>query len=119
MARPASRYAEPEFSRPALAPGLLAAIVLMATVALFGSDWFLYVRFAVCILVAVMAVFVIQARRYAWLVVLVPVIVAWNPVWPFPIGGTGWFVAQLLVPIALVAVGVLVKVPRTEGRQAR
>lgn len=119
MARPSGRYAEPEFTRPALAPALLAAIALLAGVALMGSDWFLFVRFAVSILAAIVAVFAFQAHRRLWLVVLVPVIVAWNPVWLIPMGGVGWFIAHLVVPIALVAAGVLIKVPRPEQVQRR
>jgi hypothetical protein len=111
--------AKPAFTRPALAPGILAAIVLMAGVAFLDSSWFIIVHFVVTILAAIMAWFAIQGRKWWWLVALVPIIVVWNPVVPLGFEGPGWFSAQLIAPILLVAAGVLITVPTQESDRTR
>lgn len=114
------KTAEPTFTRPALAPGILAAIVLMAGVAFMDNSWFIAVHFAVTILAVIIAWFAIQARQYLWLIVLVPIIVLWNPVFPLPLSGDGWFAAQLIAAIPFVAAGVMIRVPvPAEDRQRR
>ena len=115
----AATPAKPAFTRPALAPGILAAIVLMAGVAFLDSSWFIVVHFAVTILTAVMAWFAIQGRKWWWLVVLVPIIVLWNPVVPLGLEGQGWFSAQLIAPIFLVAAGVMISVPTEDAERTR
>jgi hypothetical protein len=109
MAKTVQR-AEPTFSRPALAPGILAAIVLMAGVAFMDSSWFIVVHFVVTILAVIIGWFALQAKQYWWLVVLVPIVVLWNPVLPLPLSGDGWFAAQLLAAIPFVAAGVIIRV---------
>lgn len=114
-----SRYPGRGFTRPALAPALIAAVVLMAGAALISSHWFLYIRFAVAILAAIMAVFAVQGKKYVWLIVVIPVVIAWNPIVPFPVGGTGWLIAHLVAPIALVVAGVKITVPSGETSKGR
>src|SRR5690554_3351736 len=63
--------------RPALAPALLAALVLFGGLALLDSDAYLYIRFGVCILAMIVAVMAVQARRPWWIIGLAPVIVVW------------------------------------------
>lgn len=109
--RDRGRYAEPEFMRPALAPGILAAIVLLAGAALVENSWFVVVHYAVSILSVIVAYFAVQAKRYWWLAAFVPIAVLWNPVFVLPLSGPGWFSAQLIAPIVFVAAGVLIKVP--------
>jgi hypothetical protein len=111
--------AKPTFTRPALAPGILAAIVLMAGVAFLDSSWFIVVHFVVTIPTAIIAWFAVQARQWWWLVVLVPIILLWNPVVPLGFEGPGWFSAQLIAPIFLVAAGILIKVPTADVERAR
>ncbi|WP_245762480.1 DUF6804 family protein [Mycetocola miduiensis] len=109
----------PNFTRPALAPGILAAIVLFVGVALIDSSWFIVVRFVVAILAVIVAWFAIAGRRWWWLVVLVPIVVLWNPVFPLGLTGTGWMSAQLIAPIFLVAAGIMITVPRSEAPERR
>lgn len=109
--------AVPDFTRPALAPGILAAIVLFVGVALIDNSWFIAVRFVVAILAVIVAWFAIQARMWWWLIVLVPIIVLWNPVLPLGLSGAGWMSAQLIAPIFLVAAGVMIRVPTGEARR--
>ena len=116
----AATPAKPEFTRPALAPAILAAIVLMAGVAFLDNSWFIVVHFVVTILTAVIAWFAIQAQKWWWLLALVPIIVLWNPVFPLGLSGPCWFSAQLIAPIFLVAAGVMITVPTAEAeRRAR
>lgn len=114
MAKAAQKRAVPDFTRPALAPGILAAIVLFVGVALIDSSLFFIVRFVVAILAVIIAWFAIQARAWWWLIVLVPIIVLWNPVFPLGLSGTGWMSAQLIAPIFFVAAGIMITVPRAE-----
>ena len=116
----AVQKAEPTFSRPALAPGILAAIVLMAGVAFMDNSWFIAVHFVVTILAVIIGWFAVQAKQYLWLIVLVPIIVLWNPVFPLPLSGDGWFAAQLIAAIPFVAAGVMIRVPvAAEDRHRR
>ena len=103
--------AEPTFTRAALAPGLLGAIVLLAGLALLDSDGFIIIRFAVSILALIICVFVIQARSWYWLIGLVPMAVLWNPVVIFNLSGQGWVSMQFIAAIIFVFVGLRTKVP--------
>lgn len=115
----AATPAKPAFTRPALAPAILAAIVLFVGVALIDSTWFIVVHYLVAILAVIVAWFAIQARMWWWLVLLVPIVVLWNPVIPLGLSGIGWMSAQLIAPIIFVAAGVMITVPTDEAERAR
>ncbi len=105
----------PNFTRPALAPGILAALVLFVGLALLESDGFLFIRFGVCILAAIVAVFAWQARAWWWLIGLVPIVVIWNPAWVIELSGQGWVAIQYAAALVLIAAGVFIKVPRDQS----
>ena len=107
--------ATPTFTRPALAPGILAALVLFGGLALLDSDAYLFIRFGVCILTVIVAVFAWQAQAWWWLIGLVPIAVVWNPAWVIELGGQGWVALQFVAALVLIASGVLIKVPRTDA----
>ena len=92
--------------RRALAPAVLAAIVLLAGLALLGSDGFVWIRYAVAILSLIAAVFVLQARQWPWLPGPVVIAVLWNPAFPFPFAGKAWALGQLVAAAVLVVTGV-------------
>lgn len=108
---PANRQPRAAFTRPALAPGILGALVLFVGFALLDSDSYLFIRFGVCILAAIVAVFVWQARAWWWLLGLVPIIVVWNPAWVVELSGQWWVASNYVAALVLIASGVLVKVP--------
>lgn len=103
----------PAFTRPALAPGLLAAVVLAAGSFLLASEAHYWVLVVTAVLASIMAVFAVQARMWWALALLVVVVVLWNPVWPLTLSGQGWVAAQYLGALGLIVIGVLVKVPRS------
>ena len=107
---------QPAFSRAALAPGLLGAIVLLAGLALVSSDWYLYVRYAVSILALILCVFAGQARLWWWLAGLIPVAVVWNPVWPLPLGDLVLQGLAIAGAIVFVAAAVTIKIPADTRR---
>lgn len=109
--RPASRYGDPGWRRLALAPGLIAAVVLFVGIALIGQDAFVYVSWGVAVLALIVMVFAIQARQWWWLPVFAAVAVLWNPVLPFGFDGGLWLGAQYLAIAAFIAAGILIKVP--------
>jgi hypothetical protein len=114
-----SRYpAQPQFSRSALAPGLLGGIVLLAGLALIGNSWETAVLYAAAILALILCVFAWQARQWWWLIGLVPIAVLWNPVWPFTFPDLAWRAMQLAGTVVFVAAGISIKVPleRVAGR---
>lgn len=117
--RPSSRYGDPGFRRLALAPGLLAAVVLFVGIALLEEDAFVYVSWGVAVLALIVLVFAFQARQWWWLPVFAAVAVIWNPVAPFGFSGIWWLGAQYLAVLAFVAAGVLVKVPVPAGESRR
>ncbi len=111
-----SSYPTAPFLRPALAPAILACLVLVAGVALVGSDGYLWILFAVSILAAIVAVFAWQARAFVWVGAMVPIVVAWNPILPLPFEGIAWLVAHFVAAFVFLAAGVLVKVDNPEAR---
>ena len=111
MGRVMGTPAEPTFTRSALAPGLLGAIVLLAGLALLDSESFIIIRYAVSILALIICVFVIQARSWYWLIGLVPMAVLWNPVVILDLSGQGWVSGQFIATIVFIVVGLRTKVP--------
>lgn len=113
-------YPTPEFRRPALAPGILGAIVLIAGLALLDNDGgFLFIKFGVAILALIMCVFAWQGQQWWWIISLAPIAIAWNPIWPFAFHGQVWVAFQFVAAIAFVATGVRVKVKNPEDRNRR
>lgn len=105
--------------RMAFVPGVLAAILLLAGLALVGGDWFVVVRFGVAILAAIMCAFAIRGRQYWWLVGLVPVVVLWNPVWPIALDDLSWRLAHVAAAALVVVSGLFITVPVEEDRTRR
>jgi hypothetical protein len=114
-----NRYPTPEYRRTALAPGLLCAIVLLAGVALVGSDGYIVIRFAASILALIVAVFAWQARQWWWLPLLAAIAVVFNPVIPLPIEGDLLLGAHYVSALVLIVVAILVKVRNPEDRNRR
>ena len=110
------RYPNPSFARLALAPGLLAAIVLLAGVALIDSDWFTIFRYAISILAAIIGVFAFQAKQWWWLPALAAIVVLWNPIVPLELELFVWQVLHLAAAVVFVAAGLLIKVPMAPDR---
>jgi hypothetical protein len=114
--RQAARYPTPEFRRLALAPSIIATIVLLATVALIDTDAFLAVQFGVSILALVVAVFVWQSRAWWWLILLVPIAVIWNPVVPLVLPHDVWLAGHYVAAAAFLLVGIMVKVRNVDDK---
>ena len=112
-------YPTPAFRRTALAPAILGALAALAGVALVDGDAFTIVRFAVCILALIVAWFAFQARQWWWLVLLVPIALVWNPVFPVELDHDTWLLLHYLASAVFIAVGVLVKVRNPEDRNQR
>ena len=110
------------YQRNALAPGLLAAVVLVVATFVVGADWFTVVRYLVAILALIVAWFAVQARQWWWLVVFVAIAVLWNQVLPFPFSGPIWLAAQAVAAGVFLIAGLLIKIkrdPSAEPRSAR
>ncbi|MHB1172486.1 MAG: DUF6804 family protein [Lacisediminihabitans sp.] len=113
-------YPTPQFRRTALAPGLLAAIVLLAGIALLGNEGaFLWIRFPVSALALIVCVFAWQAKQWWWLLGLLPIAVLWNPVWVIPFSGQLWQASQFVAATVFIAAGILIKVRNPEDRNRR
>jgi hypothetical protein len=111
------RYGAPTVRRTALAPGLLAAIVMLAGFALIGQSTYIIIEYVVAIFALIVAWFALQAKQWWWIPLLVAVAVIWNPVFPFGFRGPYWFGAQYLAVLLFVLVAVFVKVPIAEGQK--
>jgi hypothetical protein len=103
--------AEPTYTRSALAPGLIAAIALLAGLALLDVDSFVIIRYIVSILALIICVFVIQAKAWWWLIGFVPIAVLWNPIVVIDWHGQGWVSAQFIAALIFIIVGIRTKVP--------
>lgn len=113
-------YPTPAFRRTALAPGILAAIVLMAGFALIGGSGFIWIQFATSILAIIVGVYAWQARQWWWLIGLAPIAVLWNPIFPIDIHNDGlWLGLQYIAAIVFIACGIFIKVPNPDDRNAR
>ena len=114
-----SSYPTPAFSRPALAPGILATIVLVAGVVLIGGGGFIWILYTVSILSLIVCVFAVQAKLWWWLAGFVPVALLWNPVVVFGFSGIVWQLAQFAAAFLFIAGGLLIKVVNPEDRNPR
>ena len=102
----------PPFTRPALAPSLLAAVVLLACVALVDSSAFVFARWGVTVLALIVLVFAVRGRTWWAAALMAAVAVCWNPVVVVPIPGQVWAAMQILAAAVYIVVGIVVKVPR-------
>ena len=109
----------PAFTRPALAPGVLGALALLGGLALLESDAYLYVRFGVSVLALICCVFAGRAQQLWWLVLLAPIVLIWNPVWPLELHGQLWVAGQFVAALAFIVVGILIKVPAEDEHRGR
>ena len=110
----ASRY--PTSMRTALAPGLLAAVILLAAVAVIDSGWFTLFRYAIAILALIVCVFAYQAKQWWWIIGLVPVAVVWNPIVPLDFAPPVWYVLHLAAAVVFVAAGLLIRIPVSKDK---
>ncbi|WP_175481332.1 DUF6804 family protein [Curtobacterium sp. MMLR14_010] len=108
----------PDFTRPALAPGLIAAIVLLACVAFLDAPAFVAVRWVVTVLALIVLVFALRGRAWWALVVTAAIAVCWNPLVTVPIPGQVWAALQFVAAALFVVMGLAVKVPRTTDTPA-
>ncbi|MFJ3382915.1 MULTISPECIES: DUF6804 family protein [unclassified Curtobacterium] len=113
-ARPApAATTAPAFTRPALAPSLLAAIVLLACIAFLDASAFVFVRWGITVLALIVLVFCIRGRSWWTAVLMAAVAVCWNPLVTVPIPGQVWAALQVVAAALFIVVGIVVKVPRT------
>lgn len=112
-------YPTAAFRRTALVPGVLAAIVLVAGAALVGTEGFTWVRYVTSILALIVSVFAWQSRQWWWLIGLLPIAVAWNPVVVLPLEGVVWQAMQFVAALLFITAGLLIKVANPEDRNRR
>ena len=107
MARPTNA---PQPARLALAPGFLGAIVLMAGLALIGSENYTWIEYPAAILAAIAGWFAIQARHWVFVAALAAILVIWNPVLPLPLPDIAFQGLSIAGAATFIAAGVLIKV---------
>lgn len=117
--RSAQRYPTPQFRRMALAPAIVATIALLAGVGAIGGDLYLLIQFLVAILALIVAVFAWQAKQWWWIILLVPIAVIWNPVFPLGLEKDLLLALHYVAAIVFIAVGALVKVRNPEDKNSR
>lgn len=108
-----SRREPAAFQRSALAPSLLAAIVLFLAPFLLDGPWAMAVLYATSVAALIIAWFAVQARQWWWPPPLVVIAVIWNPVYPLGLAGPWWLAAQPAAALVLLTAGVLIKTRRT------
>lgn len=114
-----SRYPTPAFRRTALAPGILAAIVILAGLALLDADGYIVIRYVVSILAIIVAIFAGHAKQWWWIAGLVPIAVLWNPVLPIPLHGQWWVGLQYIAALVFILSGWFIRVPNEDDRNRR
>ncbi len=116
-AQKGDRYGAPTVRRLALAPGLLAAIVLIAGFALIEGSGFIIIRYVVAILALIIGYFAFQAEQWWWMPLLLAIAVIWNPVFPFGFSGIYWYGAQYLAIVVFILAAILIKVPLADAQK--
>ncbi|MCU1596801.1 MAG: hypothetical protein QOK08_569 [Actinomycetota bacterium] len=112
-----SSYPTKSFRRTALAPGILAAIVLLAGLALLESSAFFWIKTVTAILAAIIAVYAYQSKQWWWLPFLAAIVVLWNPIWPIDLHQDKiWLVLQYVAIILFIVCGIRIKVPNPDDR---
>ena len=113
-----SSYPTKAFRRTALAPGILAAIVLLAGLALLESSAFFWIKTVVAILAAIVAVYAWQSKQWWWLLPLAAIVVLWNPILPVAVHPEQlWLGLQYVAAIVFVVCGMLIKIPNPDARK--
>ena len=112
-------YPTPQYRRTALAPGILAALVLLAGIALVGQDSHTVILFAVSILAAIIIVFAWQAKQWFWIVPLGLVVIAFNPVVPIDYQPDVLLALHYIAVLVFVAAAIFIKTRNTEDRNKR
>ncbi|GAA4666111.1 DUF6804 family protein [Frondihabitans cladoniiphilus] len=102
---------QPTFTRPALAPGLLGAIALVAGTVLIDSTIFIGFRYVIAILALIVLVFAYRGRGWIYLPFLAAIAVLWNPVVIVPLTGQLWEGMQFAAAVVFIVTAVRVKVP--------
>lgn len=108
------RYPAQSAARLALAPGILAAIVLLAGVALVGTEWFTIARYVISILAAICCVFAVQGSQWWWLFGYAPIVVLWNPLFPIDLAMLPWQVAHLVAAVVFIVGGLRIRVQQND-----
>jgi hypothetical protein len=108
----------PTFQRNALAPGILGALALIVAQLLIGTDWFETLRFVIAVLALIVGWFAFQAKHWWWILPMLAIAVAWNPVLPFDFSGPVWVGAHWVAALVFLAAGMLIKAPRVDERDA-
>ena len=116
-AQKSDRYGAPTVRRLALAPGLLAAIVLIAGFALIEGSGFIIIRYVVAILALIIGYFAFQAKQWWWMPLMLAIAVIWNPVFPFGFSGIYWYGAQYLAIVVFILAAILIKVPLADAQK--
>lgn len=104
------------FLRPALAPGILGAICLVAGSVVLDTSIFTAFRYVIAILALIVLVFGYRGRAWLYLPFLAAIAVLWNPVYVIPLTGQLWQGLQFAAAIVFVVAGVRVRVPSPEAQ---
>lgn len=106
----------PTTQRNALAPGLLAALALVAAQLWLAGAWDEVLRYVVSILALIVGWFAIQAKHWWWVPVFLAIAIMWNPVVPFTWEGgaltAAWFWGHLVAAALFVVAGFTITTPR-------
>jgi hypothetical protein len=113
-----SSYPTKSFRRTALAPGILAAIVLLAGFALIGNPaGFFWIKTVVAVLAAIVCVYAWQSKQWWWLLPLAAIVVVWNPVWPIDVRPDQlWLGLQYVAIIIFIVTGLLIRIPNPDDK---
>jgi hypothetical protein len=106
----------PSFMRPGILPGLLGIVGMFVGMATYGSEFYLYTLFVVCIMAAILCVFANRsagAVKWVFLLAFAGIAVFWNPVYPLTNGYAGqvWLLVQVAAAAVFFFGGLLIKTP--------
>jgi len=107
-----TKPATPAYQRNAFVPSLLAAAVLVLAPILFARALDAVVLYPVAIIALIVAWFAFQGKQWWWVAVFAVVAVVWNPIFPLPLDGEIWMIAQFVAAATFIAAGATIRVPR-------
>ena len=112
-------YPTPKFRRTALAPGILGVIVCLAGLAAIDGGIFTLIRYLVAIIALIVAVFAWQAKKWWWLIGLVPIAILWNPIFPITLTHDQWLYAHYVAALIFFLCAAFIRVINPDDRNRR
>lgn len=98
-------------NRPALAPAAVAAVLLLIALATLPLGYYTFMRWGVTIAAIAMCTMAYKGNQSAWLFVLIPIAILFNPISPVYMRRQAWAPFDVIAAMVLLLAGSLITKP--------